>query len=51
MVADAVRAVVQLRLKVCGCAPMVTSPTVSRSIGEREVVVQRTARNVNGGLL
>jgi hypothetical protein len=41
----------RLRLKVCGRARLVTSPAGSRFIAEVTGDVQRTARNVNGGLL
>src|SRR6202167_5761746 len=45
------RTVLSLRLKVCGCAPLVTSSAGSRFIEKMAAHVQRTARNVNGGLL
>jgi hypothetical protein len=45
------RTVLSLRLKVCGCAPLVTSSAGSRFIEKMAADVQRTARNINGGLL
>src|ERR1700677_587070 len=45
------RTVLSLRLKVCGCARLVTSSAGSRFIEKMAAHVQRTARNVNGGLL
>jgi Lsr2 len=45
------RTVLSLRLKVCGRAPLVTSSSGSRFIEKMAANVQRTARNINGGLL